>query len=209
MKKKMLLLILLMIKMFVYSSTDILYNIIFEDILTTIKTYNNNTCWYLNPEVALRDDLEEIDIDTIRSNDICNEIYKVQIRISLYWYSNIRYYSKKRTFSEWDTLTYYIVKRYNTYYKLFGFYNTDINGLFYNEPKKELLSSLVDDLVKNNILSLKESRYYKRSILKNQLIIHRKVNKPCEYLKIFYDDKPKERVQSNILRERLLLGTIT
>jgi hypothetical protein len=183
-----------------YDKSPACEEIIIYDSITKERIYSNDLTSLIEEYVEL------IKIDTIEGwnrNSVPNSsgyyhLYIINIRINHDWYSGFRYRPDTLTY---DTLTYVIlVERFpDEYYKIFGFYNTNIKML-----GKEQFSFVINNMLKGNLLSKKESRYYKKSILKGKDVIHRKVNRPCEYFNYFYKNNNYEPICTIILKESFL-----
>ena len=165
------------------------------------KTYSQykNTNYYM-PEPP-----------TSRLKFISYNLYSVKIAIDISWYANKRKGGSGKRYvdeqgechyeKEYDTLNYFIISYYGTdYYKLFGFFVTDIHEIVSTEQFKGFVKALKEE----QILSKKEAGFYLKSIMNEEPIIHWKVNRPCEYFRYQYLRQPKELQSSIILRRKLL-----
>ena len=122
------------------------------------------------------------------------EIYKVGIMIEKGEVLNIPK-SNKNTLIE-DTLFYYLIYDSFQYYKLFGFMFSDIRILIENYLiSKPLIfwRELTKELVRLNILTKRESKnFYKNLINENNLLLDKRINKPCNLLKYYFNENEIE-----------------
>ena len=191
-----------------FSQNSIINNIIANDFLLIEKTFN---------DVVFMQQFDEkstlsytiIDIDTtyfflnksnkkeIKSVNIFKIKLKLNEIVSIQEKSN---YIKVNT----DTLTYFILNDHNNYYKLFGFYVTDIN-LYFSNNGLDGLKELQKELVKIKALTNTESKLFKKSIVNQESNYLVNLNKPCNILKYYFNDKEKKLANTIILPIKPLL----
>lgn len=97
-----------------------------------------------------------------------------------------------------DILTYYVLLNQRHYYKMFGFYNSDIL-LFVDQVGIGGVESLAKNLYKNNILNKKETRVFKRTLNTDSKEYPSKLHKPCEFLKYYFDKDEMHKANTKIL----------
>lgn len=103
-----------------------------------------------------------------------------------------------------DTLTYYILNNENNFYKLFGFYNTDIN-LYYSYEGQYGLKELQEALVKTQTLSKSQSKKFLKSVLNNKSTYPECIDKPCNILTYYFSIGEKKFANTIILPLKPLL----
>ena len=103
-----------------------------------------------------------------------------------------------------DTLSYFILNESNDYYKLFGFYVTDIN-LFYNKNGLEGMNVLKQILIKEKILTKSESKAFFKSVINRNSTYSIFLNKSCNILKYYFEDNEKYMSNTIILPLKPLL----
>lgn len=97
-----------------------------------------------------------------------------------------------------DTLEYYLMYSFYRYYKLFGFYNSDI-GYFSEYIGSYRVASFLKELVRHNILTSKERRILSKTLRNKERSYPTSLNKPCEFLKYFTEERNKSQSNSTIL----------
>jgi hypothetical protein len=125
-----------------------------------------------------------------------SNLYKVGIKLNKRNILNLPIAVQNKMFN--DTLYYIILSTRLGMYRLFGFYDTDIN-IFINDVGQVGLSTLSKDLVYYKILSNEESKYFVKSISKELSTFSIKLNKPCNVLKYYFQGRYMYKASSIIL----------
>lgn len=93
-----------------------------------------------------------------------------------------------------DTLEYVVLHKLGKFYKLFGFYHTNIKRFLTNTD----LKSFVDFLQVNKILNRKQASLFFKSIKRKKIFYMAGVKRECEMLRYYSNSKGKS-IQTRIL----------
>jgi len=139
---------------------------------------------------ALNNVYDVISIDTIHlylkyknNNLIANSVDLIKIRVKLKGnLINIESDISSKI------LEYCIISDSKKWYRLFGFYTTDMN-YFYFTYGKEGLISLCNELVVNNILTKKQAKCFYKVFVNSKKEYHKNINRPCVLLQYYFAKK--------------------
>jgi hypothetical protein len=128
---------------------------------------------------------DTIDILTLNHNQLDVEYaYLISIKIKLI---DIPINKQKEVDCKNNNeLNYFLIKNKNNYFRLFGFYSTDI-GLFYSQYNKRGLFTLSRSLVDKKVILKSHQKKFTRSIIKQKHEYPTKLNMPCQLLFNFYN----------------------
>jgi len=119
------------------------------------------------------------------------DLIKVQIKL-LEKLSNLGYQNGQ------DTYEFYLIQHGSDLFRLFGFYQSDIN-LFYSRIGSEGIKSLSENLIKNGIINKKEGSYFVSALIKEDTEYSQKLNKPCSLLFPYFKFQNMEKANTKIL----------
>ncbi|MES2691413.1 MAG: hypothetical protein V4658_13475, partial [Bacteroidota bacterium] len=81
---------------------------------------------------------------------------------------------------------------------LFGFYTSDIR-IMIEDFGISSLEKLTYSLEKSKLLTHRQSKQFKKAILKNSFAYPESLNKPCELLKNYYTNKRHKTINTILL----------
>ena len=159
--------------------------IIENDMLTAIKMHGEN--FSLFTESSFKNELKILKVDTLDIRSTPNSflaLFSVRYKIPCEFYS-------QGIKEKCDTMSFIILKVDNDYFRVFGFYSSNILGIDYSK-NRNLIRHVVDEFKRLGILNRRESGKYLRSLLKEQNFIPAKVHRPSMFLRIYYPNDLKK-----------------
>jgi len=149
-----------------------------SDLSLSNQVYNNNLSMFVFSKM---DDLIRIEkVDTI-SFTLYEGIHLKYFKIFVTLDCEIL---RKDIEMNCDTLVFEMLRANFQYFRVFGFFATDIS-LFLKSYGKEAFNHFVNQMTSNGVLSTKQSRIYKKAICKSAPQLPRNIRKPSQYLKLF------------------------
>lgn len=153
---------------------------------------------------AFTDYVEILSIDTIQLhlNKSClssfvnyvgsHYLYRIKVSGSkMANYTNLPYGSLNEL--KRDTLTFYTIGTFYGYYRLFGFYTSDINQLFEEERTNnvKLMKCLGNELVNKGVLNKKQAKLFYQVFKQEQLTYPTNMQMPASIMKYYF---PKDEI---------------
>lgn len=151
-------------------------------------------------------DFDIIKVDTLIEYQAGNKRYfddLIRVKISFEFHSPmLNCYNKKSA----DTLDFYLIHDLRNYYKLFGFYHSNIREYFMNDRSGEKYDYLYSCIVDANLLSKADAKKYIKIIKGDYNSIPSKFKKSCNLLRCYYPNSNLDMISTILLPTRPFFG---
>jgi hypothetical protein len=176
--------------------------LIIQDFKILDRTFHDNIF------LQSADDIDSLIIDSIEIDTLILGVKNnpsglpikaliVSLRLQPSAIVNIRSRSHAEEFSS-QMLNYVIIQYDRTYFRLFGFYSTDIQLLMHELPGLDI-GEFSESLVEAGVLIETQKKFFSRALDRRFRVYPEKLGKPCEILKYYFNREDLSRASTIIL----------